>query len=150
MADLTHLDAKGLQSFVDNDVADFIKELKGIRQDAPNGKALRSAIVGKVTDAGDLGHNKFLVIGGMATESEPSGKVLLDAITSGAKAIDDVLVAQLSLFKHLDANLTETIKTLLKTQGDSLTGIGAEKLLGIFSDVGGGPGSTARPGASAP
>ncbi|MET9888545.1 type VII secretion system-associated protein [Streptomyces sp. NPDC006430] len=149
MADLTHLDAKGLQTFVDNDMADFIKELKGIREDAASGKALRSAIVGKNSGSGDLGRNKFLVIGGMAAESEPNGKVLIDAVTKGAKAIDDVLAAQQTLFKDIDSNLTETIKTLLKAQGASLAGISAEKLLDIFSDGDGDPGSTAGSGASA-
>ncbi|MFF4579873.1 type VII secretion system-associated protein [Streptomyces sp. NPDC001389] len=151
MADLTHLDAKGLQTFVDNDVADFIKALKAIREDAPSGKALRSAIVGKNSSTGDLGRNKFLVIGGMGAdaESEPNGKVLIEAVKKGAKAIDDILVAQQAMFKDIDRNLTETIRTLLKTQGASLGGISAEKLLDIFSDVDGGPGSTAGSGASA-
>ncbi|MGW1108807.1 type VII secretion system-associated protein [Streptomyces sp. NPDC002540] len=137
MADLTHLDAKGLQTFVDHDVTDFIEALKRIRKDAPNGKALRSALLGYDSSDHDVGLNKFLTIGGLNAESEPNGKTLITAVTSAAKGIDDVFSAQQALFRNIDSDLRETIKKLLKTQGESLAGISQEKLLDIFSDVDG-------------
>ncbi len=50
MADLTHLDSRGLQAFLDGDVADFITALEQIRKDDPAGaQALKSLLDGRNT-----------------------------------------------------------------------------------------------------
>ncbi|MDQ0765440.1 type VII secretion system-associated protein [Streptomyces canus] len=155
MADLTHLDANGLQTFVDNDVADFIDALKRIREDDSDVKSVHSAVAGYDSSDDEVGRNKFLVIGGLNTDAEPQGKALIDAVTSAAKGIDEFFSAQQSLFKNIDSDLRETIKTLLKTQQESLAGIKAQELLDVFSNLdsassaGAGAGAVSGAGAGA-
>lgn len=145
MTDLTRLDAKALQAFIDNDVAGFRKELEDIRKDTPEIPALKSLIQGYTTP-GHLMENPVLAIGLLGADDAVHGKTLTAGVSNEAKAIDDVLAAQSLLFKHMKRDLQETIKTLLKNQDASLEAIGGEKLLDIFSDVdgdlsGGGAGS---------
>ncbi|SFY43052.1 type VII secretion system-associated protein (plasmid) [Streptomyces atratus] len=134
MADLTKLDAKGLQTFVDNDVADFMKDLEDIRKDAPGIPALKSLARGD-SDPDHLMENPVFSIGPMGLDdSLVPGKKLIAQAGAGAGAIDKVLAEQRLLFRNMDRNLRETIRTLLKSQGDSLESIGGQKLLDIFSD----------------
>jgi hypothetical protein len=135
MADLTHLDATGLQSFLDGDVAEFIKDLKNIRLDDNNQvQALKSILDGRNT-ADTLQENPVLAIGLMTGDDTVHGKTLVDKVKTAAQSIDDVFVAQGTLFKDVDRDLQETITSLLKTQGSSLASIDGEKILDIFSDV---------------
>jgi hypothetical protein len=135
MADLTHLDSPGLQAFVDGDLADFITELEKIRKDDPAGaQALKSLLDGRNTP-GTLQENPFLAIGLMAGGDDVHGATLISKIKDMAQSVDDIFGAQKTLFKDIDSDLRETIRTLLKTQGSNLTSINGEKLLDIFSDV---------------
>ncbi|MGW3622028.1 type VII secretion system-associated protein [Streptomyces sp. NPDC000880] len=135
MADLTHLDAKSLQTFLDVDVAAFIEELKKIRQD-DWAAALKSILEGKVTSS-TLQQNPILALGLMASgQNDPVfGAGLINAVKADAQSFDDVLAFQQQLFKDIDKDLQTTIETLLKTQGASLESIDGEKLLDPFSDV---------------
>lgn len=137
MTDLTRLNSEGLKRFVEEDLDEFIRYTKDIREDAPaqGPRALKSLIEGYTTPDTQGLPNQFLRIGKLGNDDGVHGAELTKRIESGAKGIDDVLVTMGSLFKHIDADLRETIETLLKTQGDSLAAIGGQKLLDIFSDV---------------
>jgi hypothetical protein len=137
MADLTHLDSKGLQTFVDNDVDGFMNELEAIRKDDPAGvRALQSILAGRTTPD-TLQENQVLAIGLMAADDSVNGSSLISKVKDSAQSVDDIFVSQKTLFKDVDRDLRETIKTLLKTQGTNLSSIEGEKLLDIFSDVDG-------------
>ncbi|MFE3270746.1 type VII secretion system-associated protein [Streptomyces sp. NPDC059215] len=133
--DLTHLDAKSLRAFVENDVASFKKELDAIRKDDPSGvRALQSIVLGRTTPE-TLQENQVLGIGLLGSDDLVNGKSLVTKITDFAKSVDDILLAQTKLFEDIDDDLRETIKILLKTQSGSLESISGEKLLDIFSDI---------------
>ncbi|MET8635066.1 type VII secretion system-associated protein [Streptomyces sp. NPDC004096] len=135
MADLTHLDSRGLQAFLDGDVADFVTALEQIRKDDPAGaQALKSLLDGRNTPD-TLQENPFLAIGLMAGTDDVHGASLISKVKDEAQSVDDIFAAQRTLFKDIDSDVRETIRTLLKTQGSSLTSIDGEKLLDIFSDV---------------
>jgi hypothetical protein len=135
MPDLTYLDAKSLQTFLDVDVAAFIEELKKIRQD-DWAVALYSILQGKGTSS-TLQENPVLALGLMASgEGDPVfGAGLINAVTTDAQSFDDVFAFQQQLFKDIDSDLQETIETLLTTQGASLESIDGEKLLDPFDEV---------------
>lgn len=149
MADLTHLDSTGLQTFVDNDVDSFLKELDAIRKDDPAGVlALQSILLGRPT-AATLQENPILAIGLMGGDDTVSGASLIARVKDSAQSVDDIFSAQKTLFKDIDTDLRETIKTLLETQGSSLTSIDGQSLLDVFSDVDGelgGGGTTTTTG----
>lgn len=148
MADLTHLDSTGLQTFVDNDVDSFLKELDAIRKDDPAGVlALQSILLGRPT-AATLQENPILAIGLMGGDDTVSGASLIARVKDSGQSVDDIFVAQKTLFKDIDTDLRETIKTLLETQGSSLTSIDGQSLLDVFSDVDGelGGGGTTTTG----
>ncbi|MFF3334497.1 type VII secretion system-associated protein [Streptomyces sp. NPDC002888] len=135
MADLTHLNAEELQTFLTTEVAEFVRELKAIRNDRSDGaRALRTLTEGYTT-ADTLDQNQVLAIGALAADETVHGKSLVEAVTGSAQAIDDILKAQQALFKDIKSDLQTTIKTLLANQGDSLAAIDGEKLLEIFADV---------------
>ncbi|MEV6160700.1 type VII secretion system-associated protein [Streptomyces sp. NPDC052052] len=136
MADLTHLDGKTLQTFTDQDVADFIKALDDIRKDNPAGvKALKS-ILDRRTDRDHLQQDPALALGLMlASDSDVQGQELVAAVKKAAESVDGIFESQQTLFKHIDLDLRESIKTLLDTQGKSLESIDGAALLDIFSDV---------------
>ncbi|MEU5093233.1 type VII secretion system-associated protein [Streptomyces sp. NPDC020996] len=137
MTDLTHLDGQQLKRFREEDVNAFRTALKAILADSatpPVIRALGSLVAGRTTPD-TLNQNQVLAIGNMSTDDLVQGKTLVGQVTSAAKGIDDILVAQQTLFEDLDDNLQTTIETLLKNQGDSLTAIDGEKLLDVFSDV---------------
>ncbi|WP_299531512.1 type VII secretion system-associated protein [uncultured Streptomyces sp.] len=134
MADLTHLDSQSLQRFRDIDIADFMADLKAITKDEAGVRALHSLVKG-ITTSDHIDENPILAIGLMANGEEVAGAGLVTAVKTSAEAIDGVFDAQSTLFKDIDRDLGETIRTLLKTQGTSLTSIDGEALLDIFSDV---------------
>ncbi|MFD9393349.1 type VII secretion system-associated protein [Streptomyces sp. NPDC060000] len=150
MADLTQLNALGLQRFIDNDVAGFSANLEAVRKDDTNGvRALKSLVEGYTT-ADTMQENQFLAIGLMSAgdSSLQGGKTLIDRVTAGATAIDAVLKAQQTLFEDIDRDLRTTVKKLLKNQDESLASIGGQKLLDIFSDVDSDLGGTGGSGNS--
>ncbi|MEU6353676.1 type VII secretion system-associated protein [Streptomyces sp. NPDC047072] len=138
MADLTRLDGPALTLFADNDLADFIAELKAIRKDstADTGgiRALRSIVEGATTPD-TLGQNQALAIGLMGADDSLHGKALITAVTRAAKGVDTIFEHHADLFDDIDSDIRETIRTLLNSQGSSLHSIGAEKFLDVFSDV---------------
>lgn len=135
MADLTHLDGPALQAFLDGDLHDFTTALTAIRKDDPNGvRSLKGLLDGETT-ADTLQEAKFLAIGAMAADDTVHGAALLKQLTASAQAVDTVFDKQGKLFKDIEADLRQTIKTLLKTQGTSLDSIDGAKLLDIFSDL---------------
>ncbi|MFG2372890.1 type VII secretion system-associated protein [Streptomyces sp. NPDC048504] len=139
MADLTHLDSTALKNFKNTDVADFITDLVNIRKDNAGVRSLKNLIA--ETGAGSAqGLAKILRIGLMngGDSSDPvGGSTLVEALKTQATALDKILTGQKTLFDDIDDALDETITTLLKTQGDSLTSIDGEKLLDIFDTVDG-------------
>ncbi|MFJ3667470.1 type VII secretion system-associated protein [Streptomyces sp. NPDC090106] len=135
MADLTHLNATELQYLLDHEVAEFVKELKDVREDDSDGaRALRTLLEGYTTPD-TLDQNQVLAIGTMAADNTTHGQSLVEAVIESVQAIDDILAAQQVLFKDIEGDLGTTIDTLLAKQGDSLAAIDGEKLLDIFGDV---------------
>ncbi|MET8783647.1 type VII secretion system-associated protein [Streptomyces sp. NPDC004589] len=107
----------------------------GASLDDPAGaQALKSLLDGRNTPD-TLQENPFLAIGLMAGTDDVHGASLISKVKDEAQSVDDIFAAQRTLFKDIDSDVRETIRTLLKTQGSSLTSIDGEKLLDIFSDV---------------
>jgi len=131
--DLTHLNARELHRFIE-EVAEFGKALKAIREDKSSVPALRSLVEGRTTPD-TLNQNPVLAVGTMAGDELTHGKTLVEGLTKAAKSVDDVFAAQQTLFKDIERDLQTTIDTLLRNQSDSLTAIEGEKLLDAFSDV---------------
>ncbi|TXC99886.1 type VII secretion system-associated protein [Streptomyces sp. ISID311] len=135
MPDLTHLDAHAVQTFIDNDVSDFMSALEKIRKDDPGGvRALKSILDGTAT-VDTLDENQILAIGLMAGDDSLHGQNLIKAVQTVATSVDEILATQGTLFKDIDRDLRRTVKTLLDTQGSSLASIDGEKLLDVFSNV---------------
>ncbi|MEU8588763.1 type VII secretion system-associated protein [Streptomyces sp. NPDC048664] len=148
MADLTHLDKAGMQAFVNGDLADFITAIDKIRKDDPAGaRALKSLLDGRNT-ADTLQENPFLAIGLMAGSDDVHGASLITKVKAMAQSVDDIFGSQKTLFKDIDTDVRETIRTLLATQGDNLGSIDGEKLLDVFSDVDGDLSDTGGSGHS--
>ncbi|MFG2956508.1 type VII secretion system-associated protein [Streptomyces sp. NPDC048291] len=139
MADLTHLDSTALKNFKNNDVADFISDLLEIRKDKAGIRSLKN-LLAETGDDSASGAAKILRIGlmnGGDSKDPVGGSTLVEALKTQAGALDKILKGQKTLFDDIDDALDETITTLLKTQGDSLTSIDGEKLLDIFDTVDG-------------
>ncbi|MGW0855109.1 type VII secretion system-associated protein [Streptomyces sp. NPDC002690] len=143
MGNLTQLDGKSLQTFIDTELKDFVTQTENIRRDKtdssdgrPPGRALKSLIDGATTPE-TLQQNQFLALGPMAGDQLTHGKSLIEATTKSATSIDGILDAQQRLFKDIDRDFRETLKIMGNTLGDNLTEINAQKLLDIFEDVDG-------------
>ncbi|MEU9347620.1 type VII secretion system-associated protein [Streptomyces sp. NPDC048278] len=139
MADLTHLDSTALKNFKNNDVADFISDLLEIRKDKAGIRSLKN-LLAETGDDSASGAAKILRIGlmnGGDSKDPVGGSTLVEALKTQAGGLDKILKGQKTLFDDIDDALDETITTLLKTQGDSLTSIDGEKLLDIFDTVDG-------------
>ncbi|MFJ8489996.1 type VII secretion system-associated protein [Streptomyces sp. NPDC094038] len=139
MADLTHLDSTALKNFKNNDVADFISDLLEIRKDKAGVRSLKN-LLAETGEGSAAGLAKILRIGlmnGGDSKDPVGGSTLVEALKTQAGALDKILKGQKTLFDDIDDALDETITTLLKTQGDSLTSIDGEKLLDIFDTVDG-------------
>jgi hypothetical protein len=137
MADLTHLDANALRTFKNNDVADFISSLLEIRKDKAGVRSLKN-LIAETGENSAAGAAKILRIGLMAggDSTDPvGGAALVEALKTQGTGQDKILTDQKTLFDDIDDALDETITTLLKNQGDSLTSIEGEKLMDIFGTV---------------
>ncbi|MFK0120064.1 type VII secretion system-associated protein [Streptomyces sp. NPDC090994] len=137
MADLTHLDSTALRNFKNNDVADFINDLLNIRKDNAGVRSLKNLVAETGTDSA-AGAAKILrigLMGGGDTEDPTGGGALVQKLKEQATSLDSIFTSQKTLFDDIDDALDETITTLLKTQGESLTSIDGEKLLDIFDTV---------------
>jgi hypothetical protein len=131
--DLTHLDVQGLRTFLENDVAEFIRELERIRTDdwAP---ALRSLLENRAS-ADTLQQDVLLAIGLMSQDDTLAGQSLLAAVREQAQAADSILDFQQRLFRNIDIELRETIDTLLAAQGANLEAIEAADFLDVLDLV---------------
>ncbi|MFE6894443.1 type VII secretion system-associated protein [Streptomyces sp. NPDC057694] len=127
MTDLTKLDAKVLQSFIDNDVHQFQADIAALRVSNPDRRSLYD--VGNATDV--------FVLGSMANDSDTAGKSVVSNTVTAAKAIDDVFNRHSTAFADLDRNLRSVITTMLKTQGDSLADVDGQKFLSAIVDYNG-------------
>ncbi|NED14436.1 type VII secretion system-associated protein [Streptomyces sp. SID9124] len=137
MADLTHLDSTALKNFKNNDVGDFITDLLNIRKDNAGVRSLKN-LVAETGTGSAAGNAKMLRIGLMSggdTADPTGGSALIDALKTQGGALDGIFKSQKVLFDDIESALEETITTLLKTQGDSLTSIDGEKLMDIFDTV---------------
>jgi len=137
MADLTHLDSTALKNFKNNDVGDFITDLLNIRKDNAGVRSLKNLVA--ETGAGSAsGNAKMLrigLMGGGDKEDPTGGSALIEALKTQGGALDGIFKSHKVLFEDIESALEETITTLLKTQGDSLTSIDGEKLMDIFDTV---------------
>ncbi|MFB7054891.1 type VII secretion system-associated protein [Streptomyces vinaceus] len=146
MPDFTHLDSASLTAFADHDLASFISALTAIRKDAEGSgiQALKSILDGRTTPE-TLQQNSVLAIGLMAGGDQVHGQSLIAAIKAAAESVDTVLGDQQDLFKDIDRDLRDTIRTLLATQGSSLNSISAADFLDAFADVDQGLGPQREP-----
>ncbi|MER7183287.1 type VII secretion system-associated protein [Streptomyces hyaluromycini] len=136
MADLTKLDAQGLQAFIDKDVTGFYNDIVALRRPGQTPPALF-----------DVGNEpKPLLLGQMNSDGDTGGDTVLKNARTAATAIDKVLNNHQSGFQDLRTELENVITTMLKTQGDNLADVDAQKFLsaidGYVSDMGGGSNST--------
>ncbi|MFE4453472.1 type VII secretion system-associated protein [Streptomyces sp. NPDC056796] len=141
MGNLTHLDGKSLQTFIETDLKDFVTQTQNIRNDKPDtsdgrpaGRALKSLIDGSTTPE-TLQQNQFLALGPMVANDLTHGKGLIEATTRSAKSIDGILEAQQRLFRDIERDFRQTLKVMGATQSDNMTEINAQKMLDIFEDV---------------
>jgi len=149
MGDLSHLDGKSLQSFIDNDIRDFMTKTEEIRKDKDSGdakypiRALKSLVDGQTTPE-TIGQNQFLALGPMVTDDLTHGKSLVEALRTAAASIDEILERQQRIFRDIDRDFRQTLKLMGSTQGDNLTEIEAEKLLELLEDVDNDMGPTSK------
>ncbi|HEY5834687.1 type VII secretion system-associated protein [Streptomyces sp.] len=137
--DLTALDAPALTAFINNEVAPFQLQIVDLRTSH-----------GEILSLYDLaGTPQPLLIGQMATDGDTSGKDVVAHLVAAAKAIDTVLNKHQTAFSDLKRELEEVIRTMLKTQGDSLAEVEGQKFLTAIgdynTDIGGSSSSTTRP-----
>ncbi|MEU5822932.1 type VII secretion system-associated protein [Streptomyces sp. NPDC008163] len=137
MADLTHLDSTALKNFKNNDVGDFITDLLNIRKDNAGVRSLKNLVAetGAGSASGDAKMLRIGLMGGGDSEDPTGGSALIEALKTQGGALDGIFKSQKVLFDDIESALEETITTLLKTQGDSLTSIDGEKLMDIFDTV---------------
>ncbi|MER5778833.1 type VII secretion system-associated protein [Streptomyces sp. NPDC002039] len=138
-----NLDKAWLENFLNNDIANFIAEIKKIMGDGvgPGGVVVPAldALLSKGAH-GDWalpGAELPLTIGGMTKDGATNGQHIKEAVEELIGSVTTVLEDQKLLFDDIDDNLRTSIDTLLKTQGDNLAKIDGDKFLDIFSDVDG-------------
>ncbi|MFF4792920.1 type VII secretion system-associated protein [Streptomyces sp. NPDC001276] len=141
MGNLTHLDGKSLQTFIETELKDFVTQTENIRRDKsdsadgrPPGRALKSLIDGTTTPE-TLQQNQFLALGPMVNDDLTHGKSLIESTTKSAKSLEGILEQQQRLFRDIDRDFRQTLKLMGATQSDNITEIDAQKLLDIFQDV---------------
>ncbi|GGT64276.1 type VII secretion system-associated protein [Streptomyces sp. NPDC059153] len=140
MGNLSHLDGKSLQTFIDNDLRDFLTKTEEIRRDKYAGddqrpiRSLKSLVDGETTPE-TMAQNQLLALGPMVNDDTTHGKSLIEAVKSAAKSVDEILERQQRLFKDIDRDFRQTLKLMGSTQGDNITEINADKLLELFEDV---------------
>ncbi|MGW5352700.1 type VII secretion system-associated protein [Streptomyces sp. NPDC004031] len=137
-ADLTKLDAKALQDFIDDDVSAFITDIANLRKAGQKPPALF-----------DLGSSPTPVtMGQMGGDDTTGGKNVVSNAQNAAQAIDKVLRTHKESFEELKKELQKVITTMLKTQGDTLATLDGQKFVDALSgydfDMNGGD-STGQP-----
>ncbi|MEV7080018.1 type VII secretion system-associated protein [Streptomyces sp. NPDC093516] len=140
MGNLSHLDGKSLQTFIDHDLKDFLTKTQEIRKDKDSGdaqfpiRALKSLVDGETTPA-TIGQNQILALGPMVSDDTTHGKGLVEAVRAAAKSIDEILERQQRIFQDIDRDFRQTLKQIGTTQSDNLTEIDGDKMLELFEDV---------------
>jgi hypothetical protein len=140
-ADLTKLDAKALQDFIDDDVTAFINDIVSLRKAGQTPPALF-----------DLGNSPTPVaMGQMGGDDATGGKSVISNAQNAAQAIDKVLRTHKESFEELKKELQNVITTMLKTQGDTLVTIDGQKFVDALADydfdMNGGDSSQQSPGS---
>ncbi|MGW3957597.1 type VII secretion system-associated protein [Streptomyces sp. NPDC004752] len=135
MADLSHLDKTSIQSFIDGDLATFIEDLKQILEGDPSMRDLADGITTEKT-VGAISAGKPIVMGTIDADDLVSGASFADALAKNIETVVNVLLGQQDTFDEIDDALRTTVKELLKTQGDNLGKIGADKFSEILSETG--------------
>ncbi|WP_020124232.1 type VII secretion system-associated protein [Streptomyces canus] len=153
-ADVTHFNIKQMENFRDNEVQPVQNTATKYREDGDGGhiRSLAALIDGKTTPD-NLGQDtQLLRLGRMGSEPLVSGPTLLESVRASATAVDKLLGDQITLFKDLQAALTETIDQAIKTKDENLSKIDAQTLLMNFQDIdaltSGGTGGTGGTGAT--
>ncbi|MBV2354907.1 type VII secretion system-associated protein [Streptomyces sp. J2-1] len=140
--DLTALDATALQAFMDNDVDRFIDDIVQMRKAGQTPPALY-----------DLQASPHPVqLGQMSGDDNTGGASVVANAKAAAKAIDQVLNHHHEAFTDLRRELGNVITTMLKTQGESLSGIDGQKFLTAIKDydfeMNGGSGTGSGPASA--
>lgn len=130
MADLSHLDKKSIQSFIDGDLATFIEDLKQILEGDTSMRALGDGVTTKYS-VGAISAGKPIMMGLIDEEDLTSGASFTESLAGNIEAVVNILLGQQDNFYEIDEGLRATIKELFKTQGDNLGDIDADK----FSEV---------------
>jgi hypothetical protein len=132
MADLTKLDAAGLQAFIDGDLTTFYQDILALRSAGQNPPSLYDTAASPAP----------LTLGQMNGDTDTGGKGVVANAQTAAGAIDAVLNKHQTAFADLKIELNDVITTMLQTQDDSLTSIDGQKFLsaidGYDGDIGGG------------
>ncbi|MET8829519.1 type VII secretion system-associated protein [Streptomyces sp. NPDC004610] len=123
-ADLTKLDSTNLQQFIDGELKPFLDR---IIEERRKGKTPPSLF-----DVSTM--PRPLALGQMTGDSETGGETVLSNTVTAAGAIDKVLLKHESAIRDLQFELENVIKTMLKTQGDSLASIDGQKFLSAIND----------------
>lgn len=139
MTDLTKLNAPVLQSFIDNDVAQFRNDIVALRTSNDSRRSLYDT-----ANASDV-----FALGNLAGDSDTAGKNVVSNTVAAAKAIDAVLNRHSTAFVDLDRNLRDVITTMLKTQGKSLQDVDGQKFLTAIKDYDGDMYGSGASGAGA-
>ncbi|MCL6675203.1 MULTISPECIES: type VII secretion system-associated protein [Streptomyces] len=134
MADLTHLDSASLIQFADNEVQTFIADIKKMRQDTADTPSVEALFT--LSSTLSSAPNKQLTIGQMGATGTVHGDSLRTNMVALATAIDKVFVKHQDLFRDMDTDIRDTVRTLLNTAGTSLDSISSDRFISAMADVG--------------
>ncbi|MFF3503126.1 type VII secretion system-associated protein [Streptomyces sp. NPDC003247] len=134
MADLTHLDATQVTSFVEHELTTFGSDLTKIRNDTADEPPVESLFT--LHSVLSAAPNKQLTIGPMGTVGTVHGDSLRTDTVALAKAVDLVFVKQKKLFNDMDRDLRDTVTTLLAASGSSLQAVATDRFISSMADVG--------------
>ncbi|MFE6826203.1 type VII secretion system-associated protein [Streptomyces sp. NPDC057690] len=134
MADLTHLDASQLTSFVDHELTTFSGDLTKIRNDTADQPPVESLFT--IHSALSATPDKQLTIGPMGTAGTVHGDALRTNTVALMKNVDQVFVKQKKLFNDMERDLRDTVTTLLNASGSSLQAVATDRFISSMADVG--------------
>ncbi|MFJ3671522.1 type VII secretion system-associated protein [Streptomyces sp. NPDC090106] len=134
MADLTHLDASQLTSFVDHELTAFGGDLTRIRNDTADQPPIESLFT--IHSALSATPDKQLAIGPMGAAGTVHGDALRTNTVALMKNVDQVFVKQKKLFNDMERDLRDTVTTLLNASGSSLQAVATDRFISSMADVG--------------
>ncbi|MEV5810350.1 type VII secretion system-associated protein [Streptomyces parvulus] len=135
MADFSQLDKTSIQSFVDNDLATFITDLKKVLEEDPSMLSISDNLTTPET-VGVTSAGKPLVMGMADDDDLVSGSSFTDSLASNIETVVATLKAQQDTFDEINDGLRQTLEELFKTQGDNLGSIEADAFTDVLSDAG--------------